>query len=167
MTVRNSSAATVTATLDADGYWLSGIPAAAGTFGSLMGGGVARVQVGPGHTVTVPVAGQAGVPASGAGAVALTAQTMPGQAAGSVTVSAGGAGRPAVPSLSWAAHHGASGLVVSQLGDITAKPTTGTLTGSDITAVSGDPAAAQTVTLAAGVLLCGFPSLCPRSGLPG
>jgi hypothetical protein len=134
--------------------------------------------------VTVPVAGQAGVPASGAGAVALTVQTMPGQAAGSVTVSAGGAGRPAVPSLSWAAHHGASGLVVSQLGsggtvavhnfsaypatvilaaagywlsggrvvsDITAKPTTVTLTGSDITSVAGDPAGTQTVTLAAGV----------------
>jgi hypothetical protein len=184
VTVRNSSAAAVTVTVDADGYWLSGIPAAAGTFGSLWGGGVARVQVGPGHTVTVPVAGQAGVPASGAGAVALTAQTMPGQAAGSVTVSAGGAGQPAVPSLSWAAHHGASGLVVSQLGsggtvavhnssaypatvilaaagywlsggrvvsDITAKPTTVTLTGSDITAVAGDPAGTQTVTLAAGV----------------
>ena len=34
--------------------------------------------------------------------------------------------------------------------DITAKPTTVTLTGSDIAAVSGDPAATQTVTLAAG-----------------
>jgi hypothetical protein len=35
--------------------------------------------------------------------------------------------------------------------DITAKPTTVTLSGSDIAAVSGDPAGTQTVTLAAGV----------------
>ena len=40
-------------------------------FRLLAGGGVARAHVGPGQTLTVPVAGQAGVPASGAGAVAL------------------------------------------------------------------------------------------------
>jgi len=193
--------------MDADGYWLSGIPAAAGTFGSLAGGGVARVRVGPGQTVTVPVAGQAGVPASGAGTVALTADTLPGQAAGNVTVYAAGASPPAVPGLSWTAHHGASGLVVSELSssgsvavhnssarpvtvilaaagywlsqgrvvsDITAKPTTVTLSGSDITAVSGDPASSQTVTLAAGApvptvgrVVVGTPSATDPNGLLG
>ena len=47
----------------------------------------------------------------------------------------------------------AAGYWLSQgrsVSDVTAKPTTVTLTGSDITAVSGDPAATQTVTLAAG-----------------
>jgi hypothetical protein len=181
--VRNSSASAVTVTLAADGYWLSGIPAAAGTFGSLADGGVARAHLGPGQTLTVPVAGRAGVPASGTGAVALAVDTRPAQAAGSVTVYAAGAGSPALPGLSWTAHHGASGLVVSELSssgtvavhnssadpvtvtldaagywlskgrvvsDITAKPTTVTLSGSDITSVSGDPASSQTVTLAAG-----------------
>jgi len=100
-----------------------------------------------------------------------------------VTVYPAGASLPDVPSLSWPAHLGASGLAVSALSssgtvavhnssaapvtvtldaagywlsqgrtvsDVTAKSTTVTLTGSDITAVSGDPAGTQTVTLAAG-----------------
>ncbi len=180
--LHNSSVFPVTVTLDADGYWLSGLPAAAGTFGAVDGGRVARVVVGGGQTVTVPVAGHAGVPASGAGAAALTVQ-VPGAAGGSVSVYPAGASLPDVPSLAWAAHRPASGLAVSALSgsgtvavhnssvfpvtvtldadgywlsqgqavsDITAKPTTVTLSGSDISAVSGDPAGTQTVTLAAG-----------------
>jgi hypothetical protein len=181
--VRNSADREVTVTMDADGYWLSGIPAAAGTFGPLSGGGLARVRVGPGQVVTVPVAGQAGVPA-GTSAVALAVGTTPGPAAGNLTVFAAGASPPAVPGLSWTAGRRASGLVVSELSsggavavrnsaaypvtvtlaaagywlsqgrvvsDITAKPTTVILNDDDITAVSGDPASSQTVTLAAGV----------------
>jgi len=140
--------------------------------------------VGGGQTATVPVAGLAGVPASGAGAAALSVRAAAGPAAGSVTVYPAGASLPGVASLSWPARRAAAGLVVSELSssgtvavhnssaspvtvtlaaagfwlskgrvvsDITAKPTTVTLAGSDITAVSGDPSASQTVTLAAGV----------------
>ena len=182
--VHNSSASPAVVTLAADGYWLSGMPAAAGTFGPVGGGRVARVVVGGGQTATVPVAGLAGVPASGAGAAALSVRAAAGPAAGSVTVYPAGASLPGVASLSWPARRAAAGLVVSELSssgtvavhnssaspvtvtlaaagfwlskgrvvsDITAKPTTVTLAGSDITAVSGDPSASQTVTLAAGV----------------
>ena len=182
--VHNSSARPVSVTLDADGYWLSGAPAAAGTFGATADRRVARVLVGAGQTVPVPVAGLAGVPASGADAAALSVRTTSGPAAGSLTVYPADAALPDVPSLEWAAHRGVSGLVVSALSssgtvavhnssarpvtvtldadgywlstgrtvsDIVPKPTTVTLTGSDITAVSGDPAATQTVTLTAGV----------------
>ncbi|MGH3192409.1 MAG: hypothetical protein ACRDPY_37325 [Streptosporangiaceae bacterium] len=181
--LRNSSIFPVTVTLDADGYWLSGLPASAGTFGAAGGGRVARVVVGGGQTVTVPVAGQAGVPASGAGAAALTVQVL-GAAAGNVTVYPADGSLPGVPSVAWAARQPASGLTVSALSrsgsvavhnssadpvtvtldadgywlskgrtvsDITAKPTTVTLSGTDIAAVSGDPAGTQTVTLAANV----------------
>jgi len=194
--VRNNSVLPVTVTLDADGYWLSGAPAAAGTFGAAAGGQVARVRVAGGGTVTVPVAGHAGVPADVSAAVlaarttpgatsasaGLAARTTPGSTAGNVTVYPVGASLPDVPSLTWAPRGTAAGLVVSALdgsgavavhnssaqpvtvtlaaagywlsqgrtvSDITAKPTTMTLTGSDITAVSGDPGATQTVTLAA------------------
>ena len=179
--VRNSSVFPVTVTLAADGYWLSGTPAAAGTFGPLAGGQVARMLLAAGKTVTVPTAGHAGVPASDAAAVALTVSAA-GPGAGSVTVYPADASPPGVPSLSWPAQRTASGLVVSALSaagavavrnssarpvlvtlgaagywlsagrtvsDITAKPTTMTLTGGDVTAVSGDPGATQTVTLAA------------------
>ena len=61
---------------------VSGIPAA-GTSGSLAGGGVARAHVGPGQTLTVP-----------------------GQAAGSVTVYAAGASSPELSGLPWTAHQG-------------------------------------------------------------
>ena len=182
--LRNSSFLPVTVTLDAAGYWLSGAPAAAGTFGPADGGRVARVVVGAGQTVPVPVAGHAGVPASGAGAAALAVRVAGGRSAGSVTLYPAGASLPDVASLTWAAHRAASGLAVSALSsdgtvavhnssarpvtvtlaaagywlskgrvvsDITAKPATVTLTGADVTAVSGDPAATETVTLAAGV----------------
>jgi hypothetical protein len=177
--VHNSSAQPVTVTMDATGYWLSGTPAAAGTFGPIGGEWVTRVRVAAGQTTAVLVAGQAGVPASGAGAVALTLATA-GFGAASVTAYPGGASPPGVPSLS---DRAASGLTVSELSstgtvalynssarpvtvtlyadgywlskgrvvsDIVAKPTTVTLTGGDIAAVSGDPAGTQTVTLAAG-----------------
>jgi hypothetical protein len=65
--VRNSSGHQVTVTLDADGYWLAGTPAAAGAFGPLAGERVARVVVGGGQTVTVPVAGKAPLPADAEG----------------------------------------------------------------------------------------------------
>jgi hypothetical protein len=182
--LHNSSFLPVTVTLDATGYWLSGAPAAPGTFGPAGGERVARVVVGAGQTVPVLVAGHAGVPASGAGAAALAVRVAAGRSAGSVTVYPAGDGQPDVPSLSWAAGVAASALAVSALSsdgtvavhnsstrpvtvtlaavgywlsqgrtvsDVTAKPTTVTLTGSDVTAVSGDPAAAETVTLAAGV----------------
>jgi hypothetical protein len=182
--VHNSSFLPVTVTLDATGYWLSGAPAAAGTFGPAGGGRVARVRVGAGQTVRVPVAGQAGVPAAGAGAAALAVTVPAGQPAGSVTLYPAGASRPDVASLSWAARGAAAGLAVAALSDdgavavhnssaepvtvtlaavgywlvtgrtvsdVVAKPTTVTLTGADIVAVAGDPAATETVTLAAGV----------------
>jgi hypothetical protein len=98
--VHNSSAGPVTVTLDADGYWLAGAPAVAGAFGPLAGGQVASVLVGGGQTVTVPVAGQAGVPASGAGAVALAVGTAGGGTPGRVSVYPAGGGGPAEPGLS-------------------------------------------------------------------
>ena len=182
--LHNSSFLPVIVTLDAAGYWLSGAPAAAGTFGLADGERVARVRVGAGQTVPVPVAGQAGVPASGAGAAALAVRIAAGRSAGSVTVYPAGASQPGVPSLSWAAGAAAAGLAVSALSsdgtvavhnssarpvtvtlaaagywlskgrtvsDVVAKPATVTLAGNDVTAVSGDPAATETVTLAAGV----------------
>jgi hypothetical protein len=188
--VHNSSFLPVTVTLDAAGYWLSGAPAASGTFGVAGRARVARVRVGAGQTVPVPVAGQGGVPASGAGAAALAVQVATGRSAGSVTLYPAGASfpdtasLPDVASLSWAARGAASGLAISALSDdgavavhnssaqpvtvtlaaagywlskgrvvsdVTPKPTTVTLTGSDVAGVSGDPAATETVALAAGV----------------
>lgn len=83
--VRNSSNQPVTVTLDADGYWLSGTPTAAGAFGPLTGGQVARVVVGGGQTVTVPAAGHGGVPGAGAGTVALAVAAVSGFGTGSLT----------------------------------------------------------------------------------
>jgi hypothetical protein len=180
--LHNSAVFPVTVTLAADGYWLSGTPAAAGAFAPVNGGRLGRVLVGAGATATVPAAGHGDVPASDAAAVALTVSATGTLGAGNVTVYPADASRPGVPSLSWPAQQAVSGLVVSALSaggavavhnssarpvlvtlaaagywlsaartvsDITAKPTTMTLTGGDIAAVSGDPGATQTVTLAA------------------
>jgi hypothetical protein len=150
VSVRNSSAGPVTVTLAADGYWLSGMPAAAGTFGSLADGGVARAHVGPGQTLTVPVAGRAGIPATGVSAVALTIASRlvisELSSSGTITFHNPSAHRVTV-TIDAAGYFLSQGRVVS---DVVAKPTTVTLSGSDITGVSGDPASSQTVTLTAG-----------------
>ncbi len=104
--VRNSAGHQVTVSLDADGYWLAGTPAAAGAFSPLTGERVARVTVGAGQTATVTVTGHAGVPASGAGTVALSAAIASAFGAGSVTVYPPDARRPGGPSLSWTGGHG-------------------------------------------------------------
>jgi hypothetical protein len=182
VTIRNNSRMRVTVTLDAVGYWRSGSAAAVGTFEPLNGAVVTRQQVSAHATASIQVAGTAGVPASGVSAAALSVEAS-GPAPGSLDVWAAGAQVPAVPALLWAAHAAGSGLVVSPLGSsgkvavrnnssrpvtvtlaasgywlsaprtvsgVTAKPTTTLLEGSDVTAVSGDPAATQTVTLAPG-----------------
>ena len=135
--LHNSSFLPVTVTLDASGYWLSGEPAAEGTFGPADGARVAQVRVGAGQTVAVPVAGQAGIPASGTGAAVLAVRVPAGQLAGSVTVYPAGASLPDVPSLSWAGGSTGPGLTVSALSDAGA------------VAVHNSSARPATVTLAA------------------
>ena len=178
--VHNSSTFPVIVTLAAEGYWLSGTPAAAGTFAPAVGR-MTSLLLGAGQTVTVPVAGHGDVPASDVAAVAMTVSATAELGTGSVAVYPAGASQPSAPSLTWSAHSAASGLAVPALSadgavavhnssaravivtlatagywlskartvsDISAKPTTMTLGGSDVTAVSGDPGATQTVTLA-------------------
>ena len=134
--LHNSSFLPVTVTLDAAGYWLSGAPAATGTFGLADGGRVARVQVGAGRPRG---AGRrtGGGARSGTGSAALAVGVAGGQAGGSVTVYPAGASQPDVASVSWTAHRAASGLAVSALSS------------DGIVAVHNSSARPVTVTLAA------------------
>jgi len=87
-----------------------------GGFSSLAAGGrVAQFQMSAHATARFKIAGRAGVPASGAGAVALLVHAT-GAASGSLTVWAEGARQPDVPSLRWSGHAPASGMAVSALG---------------------------------------------------
>lgn len=76
-----------------------------GGFDPLAGEQVASAPVGAGQTVTVPVAGQGGVPASGADAVVLSVAVTGETADGSVTVHPAVRTQPDVPSLSWYVRH--------------------------------------------------------------
>lgn len=87
----------------------------AGGFVPLPGRQVARVRVGARKTVTVHVTRHAGVPASGAGAVALAVATTATPVAGAVRVFPAGDRRPGVPTLTWTARRAASGQVITKL----------------------------------------------------
>jgi hypothetical protein len=86
-----------------------------GGFDPLAGEQVASAPVAAGQTVTVPVAGHGGVPASGASAVAVALAVTSGAGGGNVVVYAAGGSPPDVPSLSWPGGSATSGLAVSAL----------------------------------------------------
>jgi hypothetical protein len=113
--VRSSASGPVTVSFYVAGYWLSGSAEAAGAFSPLTGARVAHVKVAAGATVPVQVAGRAGVPGAGVGAVALSVDAA-GRAAGSVNLYAAGAALSQVPSVSWGVRAPGSGLVLSALG---------------------------------------------------
>jgi len=136
-----------------------------GGFDPLAGEQVASVPVDAGQTVTVPVAGQGGVPASGASAVVLAVAVTGAAAGGSVTVYPAGT-QPSAPSLSWAGRDAAAGLAVSALSsggvvavhNSSARPVTVALSSSGSVAVHNSSARPVTVILAAAG------TGCPRAG---
>jgi hypothetical protein len=100
----NGSAGTVQLLADVSGYFLSGVPAVAGAFGSLAPlrlldtrTGLGAATVAPGGTVHLQVEGRGGVPATGISAVVLNVTATAPSKAGFVTVYGDGTGRP-VPS---------------------------------------------------------------------
>jgi hypothetical protein len=115
LSVANTAKRAVTVTLDATGYWLSGTPAAAGAFGALADGAVARVSVGAGKIVTVAAAGHGGIPPVGVGAAALAVAVAGAPAAGALTLYPGGGARPGAPTLTWAARQAVTGLALVKL----------------------------------------------------
>ena len=115
LSIANTAKRAATVTVDATGYWLAGMPSAAGAFGALPGTRVARILVSAGKTVSVTVAGHGGVPGSGAGVAALTLVTTATPAAGTVTVYPGGGVRPGAPTLVWGARQAATGHSITRL----------------------------------------------------
>jgi hypothetical protein len=124
--VYNSSAAPVDVTADAEGSFSGGTGPSTtsglfvGTFPSLLASPFAAYAMqgplGPGQTLVLQVAGQSGVPMTGAAAVAVNLSAWGASAAGSLTVWAGGTSTPTTTELSYAASGIASNFVTAPLG---------------------------------------------------
>ena len=85
-------------------------------FDTRTGVGVTRRAVPAGGTVTVPVAGRAGVPKTGVSAVSVTITVLSAVKTGSVTVFPGGARRPSAGTVSFTAARTEQSTLVAQLG---------------------------------------------------
>ena len=79
-------------------------------------GGVPRGPVGPGVTLTLPVAGQGGVPASGADAVVLNVTVTNTSAASYLTAYPAAVSRPVTSNLNWTAGVTVANLVTVPMG---------------------------------------------------
>ena len=99
-------------------------PTAPGTYASLAsarildtgtGLGAPKTPVAAGGSVTLQVTGRGGVPASGAGAVALTLAAGSSTAAGTIVAYPAGTTRPSTSALSYSASHTSANLVVVAL----------------------------------------------------
>jgi hypothetical protein len=121
----NGSPGTTHLVADVSGYFLSGTPGIAGTLGSLAparlldtrsGLGAPTGAVAPGGTVSLQVAGQGGVPASGVSAVVLNVTVAAPTASGYVSVYGDGTTRPLVSSLNYVAGQVVPNLVIAPVG---------------------------------------------------
>lgn len=83
---------------------------------SVDGREIATGRLGGGSTRSVPVAGRGGVPASGAGAVALNVTVVDPSAPGYLTVFPSGAGRPNASNINFVAGQTVPNMVIAKLG---------------------------------------------------
>jgi PQQ-like domain/Bacterial Ig-like domain (group 3) len=121
----NGSGGTVQLIADVSGYYLSGKPTVAGTFGSLIpsrlldtriGLGAPKVAVATNGIGQFQVTGRGGVPLSNVSAVVLNVTVTVPTRGGSVGVYGDGTYRQSVPTLSFAAGQTVANLVVVQVG---------------------------------------------------
>ncbi|WP_323097126.1 CHAP domain-containing protein [Intrasporangium sp. YIM S08009] len=80
------------------------------------GVGTPKARLAAGGTLTLPLAGKAGIPASGVGAVLLDVSASTPSAAGFLTTWPAGAARPAAPQVRYETASPATGLVEARLG---------------------------------------------------
>ena len=123
--LHNSSGGTVQLVADVSGYYRSGAPTVAGTFGSLSpsrlldtrtGVGAAKIAVAAGGTVHLQVNGSGGVPASGVSAVALNVTVTEPTKAGIMSVYGDGDALPGTPNLNFVAAQTVPNLVIAAVG---------------------------------------------------
>ena len=123
--LHNSSGDTVQLVADVSGYYRSGAPTVAGTFGSLSpsrlldtrtGVGAAKIAVAAGGTVHLQVNGSGGVPASGVSAVALNVTVTEPTKAGIMSVYGDGDALPGTPNLNFVAAQTVPNLVIAAVG---------------------------------------------------
>jgi hypothetical protein len=117
VTLYNGSAGSAQLFADVSGYFRAGDPVAAGAFGSLTPARVVDTRNGSGpiagkHSLTVAVAGQAGVPRTGISAVVLNVSATQGSRSGHLTVY--GAGDPPnVSNVNYAVGQTVADLVIA------------------------------------------------------
>ncbi len=152
----NNSPGTVQLVGDLAGYYVGGTPVAAGTtvataparvLDTRLGVGAPKTPVAAGHSITVPVSGHAGVPATGASAVLVTITALTPPKSGAVTVWAAGASRPATSNISLTAGRTAADLVAVPLG-----------AGGAISIVNNTAASVNLVGDVAGYVVAGTPA---------
>ncbi len=121
----NKSGGTVQLVADVFGYVLAGTPAAAGVFAPVTparlldtrsGVGAPKARVAGRGTVTVQVAGRAGLPTTNIGAVVLSVTALAPSGTGTVTVWGDGQAKPAVANLNYAVGQISVNLVVAPVG---------------------------------------------------
>ncbi|WP_076261013.1 CHAP domain-containing protein [Intrasporangium flavum] len=96
------------------GYVSGGAPTRA--LDTRTGVGTPRARLAAGGTLTLPLAGKAGIPATGVGAVLLDVSASTPSAGGFLTTWPTGAARPAAPQVRYEAAGAATGLVEARLG---------------------------------------------------
>jgi hypothetical protein len=124
VSLTNSSGGTVSLVADVSGYYLAGSPTVAGALAILdparlldtRSGTGASGPVGAGATITVPVMGHAGVPASGVSAVVMNVTVTDTQANGYITVYPSGAALPAASNLNYVTGQTVPNLVMVKVG---------------------------------------------------
>lgn len=121
----NGSLGLAKVTTDVNGWFTEGTPTSTGGFSSLNPArildtrnaiGAARAQVPPGGTVTLTVAGNGGVPPSGASAAVLNVTVTNARAAGYVTAFPTGSAKPNASSINFRAWQTIPNLVTVKLG---------------------------------------------------
>lgn len=121
----NGSAGSVQVLGDVEGYYLDGSATAPGSFSSLAparlldtrnGTGAAPRPVPAAGDVSFPVAGQGGVPSTGATAVVLNLTATASTSTGYLTAYASGSARPAVSTLNFGAGQTTPNLAVVRVG---------------------------------------------------
>jgi alpha-tubulin suppressor-like RCC1 family protein len=122
ITLYNDSPGTTHLIADITGYYLTGPPSAAGTFGSVAptrvldtrtGNGAPIAPVNAHGTTTVTVASRAGLPPSGISAVAINVTVAAPQNSGYITAYAAGTTRPTTSNLNFSPGQTVPNLVIA------------------------------------------------------
>lgn len=116
----NGSQGNVRLLADIQGYYLAGAAAAAGAFTPLTPARVldtgSAVQIGARQSVSVQLAGVAGIPPNGITAAAVNVTAITPTAAGYITTYPSGITRPAVSSVQFSKGQSIADLVIAQVG---------------------------------------------------